>query len=126
MDLLWQRHEQEFARIVPGGQSIIGSGRLVEKMDVQTDRDGSYWRFLYSLKCTQRKSFRFGIDWWEEVCRAVESRSVEMRPALGLRFYGPGTVNVRAIADLVVCSLDDWAELLSVVRGGDGDSAPVG
>lgn len=116
---LWQRHEREFAAAVPGGQTVLASGRLVEKMDVQTDRSWGYWRFLYSLKSTANKTMRFDLAWWDEVCDAVASRSVEMRPAMGLRFYGGN----RVLADLVVCGLDDWVELLSCVRGSDGNQA---
>lgn len=119
----WQRHERDFASMVPGGQAVLASGRLVERMDVQTDRSMGYWRFLYSLKSTSNRTLRFDRAWWQEVCDAVASRSVEMRPAMGLRFYGAD--GNRVLADLVVCGLDDWVELLSCVvgRGSDGDSS---
>lgn len=116
---LYERHEAEFAAAMPGGQQTLMSGRGYEKLDVQTERDGSYWRFLFSLKCSEQKGIRVTHELWEEVEGAVYDRSSELRPGLGLRLYDPSGSSPKSaavLADLVAIRVDDLAELLEENR----------
>lgn len=113
---LYERHEAEFAAAMPGGQQTLLSGRGYEKLDVQTERDGGYWRFLFSLKCSEQKGIRVTHELWDEVERAVYDRSSELRPGLGLRLYEPSGLppkSATVLADLVAIRVDDLAELLA-------------
>lgn len=113
---LYERHEAEFAEAMPGGQQTLLSGRGYEKLDVQTERDGGYWRFLFSLKCSEQKGIRVTHELWEEVEDAVYARSSEIRPGLGIRLYEPSGLppkSAKVLVDLVAVRVDDLAELLA-------------
>ena len=109
MEKPWEVHERVFASNVPGGEQVVGSGNYRERMDVQTDRSQWYWRFLYSLKSTTRKSIPITRAVWREVEDAAYERGPEMRPAIGLRLVGSSR---DAHLDLVVVEMHDWSELL--------------
>jgi len=111
---LSQRHEREFAEMIPGGAQVLASGAKLDKHDVRTATKGT-WKFRYELKCTQKKGFRFTAEAWKKLKDYVYGRSSEERPAYALRFYGEDTdriANTKVLADLVIVELDDWCELL--------------
>ena len=124
VDSLDKRHERELAGLVPGGELTIASGAKHEKRDVQSRRSGSgeepdWWRFLYEAKCTQKKGYRVTAELWKEIEKDVLERSVEMRPALALRFYGESKHSIGStpvLADLVLVDLNDFVELLEELR----------
>lgn len=121
---LFNRHEKEFAALIPGGQRTIASGSKLEKHDVFTEKNAvnDHWRFLYELKYTQKKSYSFKFEEW----KALQEYSVLRgeRPAWAIRFYGDDldrAENVEVLADMVLVSVDDWVEILEELerlRGG--------
>jgi hypothetical protein len=111
-EALWQRHEREVAALLHG-QVTIGSGNSFEKLDIQKERDGSWWRALAECKCTQKLGYRVTAKLWNEVRERVYERSAEMRPAMAIRLYGDGGGRGQApvVADLFILDLNDAAEL---------------
>lgn len=106
---LAQRHEREFAEVIPGGETVIGSGSKLEKHDVSTSRYNGAWQFRYELKCTQQKGYRLTYKDWRDLVEYVYQNSSDMRPAWGIRYYNE---DEKKLADLVVVDLNDWVELL--------------
>lgn len=121
---LFNRHEKEFAQIIPGGQRTIASGAKLEKHDVFTEKNAvnDHWRFRYELKYTQNKSYSFKIEDWKQLKEYCALRGE--RPSWAIRFYGPEldrVENVEVVADMVLVDLNDWVEILEELenlRGG--------
>lgn len=115
--VLSNRHEEEFAQVIPGGDRTIASGAKYDKHDVKTEKteENAYWRFRYELKYTQSKSYRFILEDWQAIQQYVALQGADERPAWAMRFYGPTKARAsetQVLADLVVVSLEDWVELL--------------
>ena len=121
-ETLSQRHEREFAEVIPGGTGTIASGAKLEKHDVRTNQseESRFWQFRYELKCTQKKGYRLTKEEWKKLKQYVYSRTSDERPAWAIRFYSEEdkdrTSDVIIEEDLVVVSLDDWVELLEELR----------
>ena len=112
---LYNRHEKEFAALIPGGERTIASGSKLEKHDVFTAKNESndHWRFRYELKYTQKASYSFKLKEWQDLKEYVALRGE--RPSWAIRFYGPEmdrTENVEVLADMVLVDLNDWVEIL--------------
>lgn len=104
------QHEQHLAAML-GMRQTRGSGnQWREPMDARHSRLDTEWAFAVDGKSTLAKSVSVTRDMWQ---KAVEQAGGE-RPMLGLRFYDNHSLKVHA--DLAVCSLDDFAELLRAAR----------
>jgi len=115
-EALWQRHEREVAEAFHG-QVTVGSGALIERLDVDMPRDGSLWRMLLECKSTSAKSYGVKQTLLEEIRQRTYERSAEMRPGFALRFYGEDIgPNTRILEDWVALPLHDMAELLDERR----------
>lgn len=116
---LSQRHEHEYAAMVPHTIRTIASGAILDKYDARSEKvyENRSWRFRSELKCTQRKGFRITSDQWREINEYALLHGE--RPLLAIRFYGPGpeedapVESVPVVADLVVMDLADFVELVS-------------
>lgn len=126
--LLSDRHEREVAELLPGGYTTRASGSKDEKNDVNTVRNGEYFRYSVELKCTQARSFSVTKDLWDLTRQRAYEQSSESRPALGVRFYGPDgkypgrpsqAVDTEVLVDLVVLELNDFVEILEKIRSLD-------
>ena len=53
---LANKHEADVASWWPEASTTISSGNKFEKLDVQTERDETHWRFLIECKETQNWS----------------------------------------------------------------------
>lgn len=114
---LFERHEREFAELVPGGTQTVASGAKLEKHDVRTTQSKwlRWWFFRYELKSTQKKSYSLKLQAWKDLVEYVTSRSAEERPVWAIRFYGESvdrTSDTPVLADLVVLDLNDYVELI--------------
>lgn len=103
------RHEKHVAAVL-GGEQTIASGNKYEKLDVQTPRDGTWFRPLVECKTTTKKSYSVTRTLWRDIKSRVMERSIEMIPGLAIRFENP---NGHVEADLLVMDLDVVAELLA-------------
>lgn len=122
---LFNRHEKEFAEIIPGGDRTLASGAKLEKHDVFTKKNATndHWRFRYELKYTQNQSYSFKLKEWNELKEYVALRGE--RPSWAIRFYGPSTdrvENTEVLADMVLVDLNDWVELLEELEKLRGDT----
>lgn len=114
MKSLFDRHESEVAAILPRGNKTIASGAKYEKSDVV--RLGS-WGFLIECKSTQGIGFRITKGLWKLARKRAYDRSIDLRPALAVRFYGPTkTIDTTpVIHDLVTLDLEDFIELINEI-----------
>lgn len=127
---LSERHEREYAELLPGGYTTRASGSKEEKNDVHSERDGQYFSFSVELKCTQAKSFSVTKELWDLTRQRTFEKSDECRPALGVRLYGPdGSFPGRptsendtpVLVDLTVIDTNDFVEMLEKIRSlGEG------
>src|SRR4030067_1078423 len=98
-----QRHEREFAGVIPRGRRVAGSGSKRESHDVSTEPStvvGS-WDFRDEWKATQRKSYSLKLQDWLDLVGDVYSRSAAERPAWAVRFYGEEGTDPPVKQDLV-------------------------
>jgi len=105
------KHEKDLAELL-GGRVTPGSGNgWANPMDVRQHR---YDPFAFALdgKSTLAASMSVTREMWE---KAQEQAGGE-RPGLPLRFYD--TERLAVGLDLIVISLDDFAELLDAARKG--------
>ena len=121
------KHEFDIASWCPGGQLTISSGNKYEKLDVQTARDNSHWRFLIECKETQKLSYSIKRELWEYITEKTYERSSEMRPCLAIRFNSPNVEHepverevsveqVKVLQDIVVLDAHDFFELLEELK----------
>lgn len=111
MKRLFERHEAEVAGLLPRGRKTIASGSKYEKSDVV--RLGA-WGLLVECKSTQSAGFRVTRSLWKLARDRAYNRSVDLRPALAIRFYGPTKTieTTKVIHDLVIIDLEDFTELI--------------
>lgn len=120
-------HESDVARWWPLARTTISSGNKFEKLDVQTERDGSVWQFLIECKETQQKSYSITRELWEYIVHRTYERSSSMRPCLAIRFNSPNVVeepvehtvlvkNIKVLVDLAVVDLHDQIELIEELQ----------
>ena len=115
---LAKRHEEYVASVIPGGAVTLASGAVLEKRDVDVQRDGTSFRPLVECKCTTSASYSVTQKLWSEIVEDTYNRSSEMRPSLATRFYGPfrQVQSTEVLADLITLDLNDFAELLVVLH----------
>lgn len=102
-------HEEHVAELV-GGRIPRGSGnQWRDQLDVKHDsRDPM--GFAMDAKSTRKKSFSVSLKIWEKL---VE-QGYGQRPALPIRFYPEH--GLKPELDLVVLTLDDFAEMLETIK----------
>lgn len=124
---LADKHEKEVAEWWPEASTTIASGNKFEKLDVQTKRDDTPWRFLIECKETQKLSYSLKNELWQYVSDRAYERSAEMRPCLAVRFNSPNieyepverevpVEQIKVIQDLAVVDLHDLIELVEEVK----------
>jgi Holliday junction resolvase len=124
---LADKHEQNVAEWWPEAFTTISSGNKFEKLDVQTKRDDTHWRFLIECKETQKLSYILKKELWEYVVSRAYERSSEMRPCLAIRFNSPNIVmhpteheipveKIKVLQDLAIVDLHDLIELVKEVK----------
>jgi Holliday junction resolvase len=124
---LADKHESDVADWWPEARKTIASGNKYEKLDVQSNRDDSDWRFLIECKETQKLSYSLKQELWEYVTTKTYERSSEMRPCLAIRFNSPNVEQepvphevevdkVKVVHDLAVVDLHDLIELVEEVK----------
>jgi hypothetical protein len=109
-----QRHEREIAETLPGAKQTIASGAKYEKSDVvRIDK----WGFLVECKCTQSLGFRVTRGLWKLARNRAYDRSVDLRPCLAIRFYGPTKLieTTKVEADLAVLDWEDFIEMVTLI-----------
>jgi Holliday junction resolvase len=124
---LANKHEKEVAEWWPEASTTISSGNKFEKLDVQTKRDDTHWRFLIECKETQKLSYSIKRELWDYVVSRAYERSSEMRPCLAIRFNSPNieqypvehevpVENIKVLNDIAVVDLHDLIELVEEVK----------
>lgn len=109
-----QRHEREIAETLPRGKQTIASGAKYEKSDVV--RLGK-WGFLVECKCTQSIGFRITKGLWKLARNRAYDRSMDLRPCLAIRFYGPTKLieSTKVETDLAVLDWEDFIEMVTMI-----------
>mgnify|MGYP006268884545 CR=1 FL=1 len=124
---LADRHESDVASWWPEASTTIASGNKFEKLDVQTKRDDTPWRFLIECKETQKLSYSVKKELWDHIVEKTYERSAEMRPCLVIRFNSPNIETdpverevpidqIKVLQDLAVVDLHDLIELVEEVK----------
>lgn len=124
---LADKHESDVANWWPEASTTISSGNNFEKLDVQTERDDTHWRFLIECKETQKLSYGLKKELWEYIIQRTYERSSEMRPCLAIRFNSPNieqepiereipVEQVKVLQDIAVVDLHDLIELVTEVK----------
>jgi Holliday junction resolvase len=124
---LADKHEKEVAEWWPEASRTISSGNKFEKLDVQTKRDDTHWRFLIECKETQKLSYNIKRELWDYVVSRTYERSSEMRPCLAIRFNSPNieqypvehkvpVENIKVLNDIAVVDLHDLIELVEEIK----------
>ena len=124
---LADKHEQDVANWWPEASTTISSGNKFEKLDVQTKRDNTHWRFLIECKETQKLSYNIKKELWEYINNRAYERSSEMRPCLALRFNSPNidkepvehevpVGKIKVLQDLAIVDLHDLIELVNEIK----------
>jgi len=124
---LADKHENDVANWWPEASTTISSGNKFEKLDVQTKRDKTHWRFLIECKETQKLSYNIKRELWEYISSKAYERSSEMRPCLAIRFNSPNielepiehevpVENIKILQDIAVLDLHDLIELVEEIK----------
>ena len=119
--------EQDVADWWPDAEKTLSSGNKIEKLDVQTKRDNTHWRFLIECKETQKKSYNITRELWEYVVKRTYERSSEMRPCLAIRFNSQNVKmeptehevpieQIKVLQDIAVVDLHDLIELVEEIK----------
>lgn len=103
-------HENHLATMLGMRQSRGSGNQWRDPIDARHNRLDTEYAFAVDGKSTLAKSISITRATWD---KAVEQAGGE-RPMLGLRFYDNASLKVHA--DLIVCSLDDFAELLRAAQ----------
>jgi len=120
-------HENDVAKWWPEASTTIASGNKFEKLDVQTKRDNTHWRFLIECKETQKLSYSLTRELWEYVIQRTYERSSEMRPCLAIRFNSQNieqepvkrtlpVEQIKVLQDIAVIDLHDLIELVTEIK----------
>ena len=124
---LANKHEADVASWWPEASTTISSGNKFEKLDVQTERDETHWRFLIECKETQNLSYSIKRELWEYITSRAYERSSEMRPCLAVRFNSPNKElfpverevpvdQIKVIQDIAIVDLHDFIELIEEIK----------
>jgi Holliday junction resolvase len=124
---LADKHENDVASWWPEASTTIASGNKFEKLDVQTKRDDTHWRFLIECKETQKLSYNLKRELWEYVTSRAYERSSEMRPCLAVRFNSPNleqepvkhevpVEKIKVLQDVAIVDLHDLIELVEEIK----------
>jgi Holliday junction resolvase len=124
---LADKQEQDVAEWWPEASTTISSGNKFEKLDVQTKRDNTHWRFLIECKETQKASYSIKRELWEYINNRAYERSSEMRPCLAIRFNSPNIEQhpvehkipvdqIKVLRDIAVVDLHDLIELVEEIK----------
>lgn len=103
----WQRHEREVQQLLGLDATITSGNKWFDPGDGVTRGRRSPFPLYADCKCTERKSFSLKLDLLNDL--QYQAAELGRRLILPVRFHpdvGP--------QDYIVCSLHDFAELLSL------------
>ncbi len=104
------KHEEEIIDLI-GGRNTRGSGnQWRDKLDGKHELS-DHFGFAWDAKSTRKGSFSVSKKLWDKIRNEAEGQ----RPLLPIRFY-EDSPRLKTELDLVVLTLDDFAELLEALR----------
>lgn len=106
-------HERHLVRVLGGYRTKASGAVWTDQMDGRHNRDAQPFAFAWDGKSTLGKSVGVSRVMWE---KAREQAAGE-RPMLALRYYDNERLDVGE--DLVVLSLNDFAEMLDAANRDD-------
>lgn len=110
-------HEEHIVDLI-GGRIPRGSGnQWRDPLDGKHD-SGDSFGFAWDAKSTRKASYSVSKKLWDKITEQADG----LRPALPIRFY-EDSPKLKAEIDLVVITLDDFAEMLEMLkdRGAHGE-----
>lgn len=103
-------HEEHIVDLI-GGRIPRGSGnQWRDKLDGKHDASDPF-AFAWDAKSTRKGSYSVSKKLWAKITEEADG----LRPALPIRFY-EDSPKLKAELDLVVLTLDDFAEMLEALR----------
>lgn len=109
------KHEDHLAEVFNWRRTKNSGAVWNDQMDGRHDEGA--WKFAGDGKSTFGRSIGVTREMWG---KALE-QSHGARPLLPLRWYRPDDYSLTPVLDLVVCDLNDLAEMISVLREGEPD-----